>query len=145
MKKIIVPVDGSLASVKAAEQAVIIARKFDSEITFLNIEDIPSYVYDNSAINIKIEYAKMKEVVIKHHEDFLDSFVANLDTSGISVKKIILHGEPYEEILQYAKDENCDLIVMGRRGYSKIKRFFLGSVTQRVLSDAHCSVLVVNE
>ena len=50
-----------------------------------------------------------------------------------------------EVILDEARKESYDLIVMGKRGLSKITRFFIGSVTQRVLADAPCPVLVVNE
>ena len=53
-------------------------------------------------------------------------------------------GEIYEKILDIAKDENFDLIVMGNRGFSKIKRFFVGSVTQKVISEAPCPVLVIH-
>jgi len=54
-----------------------------------------------------------------------------------------LIGEPFEKIVETAKNGNYDLIVMGNRGFSKIKRFFVGSVTQRVISEAPCPVLVI--
>ena len=47
-------------------------------------------------------------------------------------------------ILETGKGVKADLIVMGNRGFSKIKRFFVGSVAQRVISEATCPVLVIH-
>lgn len=54
-------------------------------------------------------------------------------------------GKPHDQILKYAEEENCDFIIMGRRDLSKIRRFFMGSVTQKVISNAKCPVMIINE
>jgi nucleotide-binding universal stress UspA family protein len=83
---------------------------------------------------------------LKENESkMLDSIINQYDNTGINLKKKIVSGVAYEEILKEAKDGNYDLIVIGQRGYSKIKRFFVGSQTVRVISDATCPVLVVHE
>ncbi|HBC32472.1 MAG TPA: universal stress protein, partial [Clostridiales bacterium] len=53
-------------------------------------------------------------------------------------------GEPYSKIIEAARNDNIDIIVMSNRGFSKVKRFFVGSVTQKVIAEAPCPVLVVN-
>ncbi len=68
-----------------------------------------------------------------------------MDTEGVEIKRKIISGIAYEEILKEANQGNYDLIVMGKLGYSKIKRFFVGSVTYRVISDSACPVLIVHE
>jgi len=147
MEKVLVPVDGSLASQKAAEVAIEKAKKYGSTITFLSIADIPqSYRYGVEGISVSDEvYAQLVAGLIEQQTNMLDAFMARIDCTGIVYDKKILTGEPYYEIVKFADETNCDLIVMGRRGFSRIKRFFVGSVTQRVISDAPCPVLVVNE
>ncbi|MFA6983926.1 MAG: universal stress protein, partial [Sedimentibacter sp.] len=70
--------------------------------------------------------------------------VSKLNFSGIRVETEVLLGEPYAKIIEAARNDNIDIIVMSNRGFSKVKRFFVGSVTQKVISDAPCPVLVVN-
>jgi len=146
MKKILVPIDGSPVSQKAAEQAVEIAKRYGSDITFITIVDTRGmYTYDiGGIISIPFNYPQITSELIEFHTKILDAFTSKIDLEGIAVEKIVLHGEPSEEILKYANQANCDFIVMGRRGFSKIKRFFVGSVTQRVISDSPCPVLIVN-
>ncbi|MHB1378636.1 MAG: universal stress protein, partial [Desulfurivibrionaceae bacterium] len=54
-------------------------------------------------------------------------------------------GEPYEQIVQVAEEENCDLIIMGRRGKNKMERELMGSVTARVIGHTSKDVLVTPE
>lgn len=53
-------------------------------------------------------------------------------------------GEPFERIVQVAEEENCDLIVMGRKGLSPLERELMGCVTERTIGYAECPVLVVH-
>ena len=146
MKKILVPIDGSLASQKAAEKAVELAKLFNSEITFVHVVYIPNTVgHTKYGIQMEYDFKEMKEKMSESGKKFLDSFVENVNCLSINFSKLVVVGQPYEEILKIATEEGFDLIVMGRRGYSKIKRFFVGSVTQRVISDSPCPVFVVLE
>lgn len=146
MKKILVPIDGSLASQKAAEKAIELAKLFNSEVTFVHVVYIPDTVgHTKYGIYMEYDFKEMKEKMAESGKKFLDSFIENVNCSDISIQKLVVVGQPYEEILKIATEENFDLIVMGRRGYSKIKRFFVGSVTQRVISDSPCPVFVVLE
>lgn len=146
MKKILIAFDGSPTSEKAAEKAIDIAKRYGSEVTFISVVDVPlTNVYDSTAIDLPIEYSKVTKRIVFLRIQILNTFIDKIDCEGIIVKKVVLPGVPYEEIINYAKEESFDLIVMGRRGFSKIKRFFVGSETQRVISDSPCNVLVVNE
>ncbi|MFA9424078.1 MAG: universal stress protein [Sedimentibacter sp.] len=145
MKKILVPIDGSPASERAAIKSIEIAKKYGSEVVFLSIADVRgkySFVGDG-VVSVPINHAQISAFLIENQTKMLDSFTSMIDCEGIKVEKVILTGVPYEEILKFAREANFDLIVMGRRGFSKIKRFFLGSVTQRVISDSTCPVLVI--
>jgi nucleotide-binding universal stress UspA family protein len=60
----------------------------------------------------------------------------------IAVEHVLLEGDPVEEIIQYATDANIDLIVMGTHGRTGLERLLMGSVAEKVLRGAPCSVLV---
>lgn len=147
MKKILVPVDGSPVSQKAAEKAVELSSRYDSKLIFIYVVDTRGiYTYDvGGIISVPFNYPKITEELIQIKTEFLDAFVSAIGIDGKDVEKVVLHGEPSDKITDYANKEKVDLIVMGRRGFSKIRRFFVGSVTQRVISDAPCPVLIVND
>ncbi len=145
VKKILVPVDGSEASKKAAEKAIDIAKRYDSQITFITVVTIPNmyrrgeYYYTGES---DIEH--MMERNLQAGTKMFDAFIDELELEGINYEKKVAEGEAYIEILNAAED-SYDYIIMGRRGFSKITRFFIGSVTQRVISEAPCPVIVVKE
>jgi nucleotide-binding universal stress UspA family protein len=75
----------------------------------------------------------------------LDIVVEQLDTSNISFEKIVLVGEVYEQIINHAKEENFDLIVMGPKGIDDHKYSVVGSVTKKVIAESHCPILLIKE
>lgn len=147
INKILVPIDGSAASKKAAEKAIEFAGKSGSTITFLTVVTIPNmhldggYTYSGEASFDNMMMQRTVEVGGK----MLDGFIEQLNLEGIDYEKKVAEGEAYLEILEVAGNCEYDYIIMGRRGYSKITRFFVGSVTQRVISESPCPVIVVNE
>lgn len=150
MKKILVPVDGSKASQKAAQNAVSIARQYGSEITFITVVNLPSDdKYAIFGFNVQTAFNANRKTMLKEliaqESNMLEVIIHNIDSADVKINKRVVTGTPYEEIIKTAVDEKFDLIVMGRRGFSEIERFFIGSVTQRVISDSPCPVLVVNE
>ena len=64
---------------------------------------------------------------------------------SLIIKSVIEEGLPGMEILQAAEDYQVDLVILGTRGLSKIKRFLLGSTSEWVMRDAPCSVLLIRE
>ena len=65
---------------------------------------------------------------------------SNMD---IPVHHVLLEGDPAAEIIHYARDAGMDLIVMGTHGRTGVDRLLVGSVTEKVMREAHCSVLAV--
>ncbi len=147
MKKVLVPVDGSPVSQKAAEKAIELSKRYDSKLVFIYVVDTRGiYTYDvGGIISVPFNYPKITEELIQVKTEFLNAFISAIGIDSEHVEKVVLHGEPSDKIIDFANREKIDLIVMGRRGFSKIKRFFVGSVTQRVISDAPCPVLIVND
>ena len=84
------------------------------------------------------------EVLREQGVKLLDGLMDTLDIGGLKAEKQVFPGIPYESILTVAENDEVDLIVMGNRGFSQIKRFFLGSVAQKVIAEAPCPVLVIH-
>ena len=140
LSKILVPVDGSENSFRALEQAIFLATKIqEAQITVLYIiEDLPSlYIYSPKIIeklraDYKSEYTKIlercKEIAKK---------------SGININTVLLEGDPASKIIGYSEMEKFDLIIIGSRGMGKFKEVIIGSVSNKVLHHAKCSVMLV--
>jgi len=157
--KLLIPIDGSTASINALKKAIEIAKSYNFTMKLISVVDInnlPNYSrndkfwrqVDGSIITHDARLLKENDAVTKMKEnaaELLEDIVSEFDLAGISVEKSVLVGEPSLEILKTAKNEKFDLIVIGNRGFSKIKRFFIGSVTQRVISEASCPVLAIHE
>lgn len=149
MKKILIPVDGSKASQIAAEKAVSIGKLLNADLTFVTVVNLPSEdKYSYFGMNVENAFvANRKEMLQKliHEETrMLDIIVRGLDCSELHTIKKVIIGKPAEEIVKLAVEEKFDLIVMGRRGFSGFERFFIGSITQKVIAAAPCPVMVVN-
>lgn len=138
MKKILVPTDASESSRRALKTALELARKFNSEIVLLFVMHKP-IVY-NSNVNM---YIISPEQIEQEGKFALDATLMRIDTSGVNVVRKIMQGKPSKVILKEIQDENIDLVIMGKCGYGAISNCLLGSVSQRVLNTAKCSVLIV--
>ena len=146
--KILVPIDGSEPSFHAAHIASNIANKFNSEIIVLYVVVSPSKSeYANltglvtpKQIDMIIENAK------KQARDWFNRIEDMIKEKNPNIKvstKVILTGVAvYGEIIQYAGQENIDLIVIGTRGRSGVKKLLLGSTASGVVTYADCPVLV---
>lgn len=133
--KLLVPIDGSKASLNAFEKAVEIAKNYHFDINVLSVVNVRAVSDDR---------AELVDIMIKDVNDKMEELVKNTDLTGINVKTEVSYGEAYTTILEVAERDNVDLIVIGNRGQSRIQRFFLGSVANRVIAEAKCPVLVIH-
>ena len=146
--KILVPIDGSEPAFHAAHIANNIANKLNSEIIVLYVVVSPSKSeYANltglvtpKQIDMIVENAKKQaRDWFNRTEDMIKEKNPNIKVST----KVILTGiAVYGEIIQYADQENIDLIVIGTRGRSGVKKLLLGSTASGVVTYAECPVLV---
>ena len=136
IKNILVPVDGSSGSDRAVAQAVSIAGLCESKLNFLYVANI-----NQVAINAFLTDAILAAVK-KAGEVILDRAV-NMVPSDIKFETFSQTGSPAVMILDFEKQINADLIVMGSRGLSLVQGVLLGSVSQYIIEQATCPVLVV--
>ena len=123
--KILVAVDGSETSIKAAGYAIAAAKKDDAQLTALTV--------------------KVKENDKVEAQQWFDKIRKKAKENNIQLKKEIIDIPMSVEgaIVNYAERENVDLIIIGTRGRSGITRMLLGSVASEVVTYAHCPVMVV--
>lgn len=149
MKRILVPIDGSAASQKAAEKAVSIGKLINAELTFLTVINLPTEdKYSYFGMSVENAFIANRKTMLKQliHEEtrMLNILVRNLECPDLKVNQKVIVGKVAEEIVKLAAEENFDFIVIGRRGFSTIERFFVGSVTQKVIAAAPCPIMVIN-
>jgi nucleotide-binding universal stress UspA family protein len=128
---ILFPVDFS-AQVNAAIPYVAgFARELDATVTLLSV--VPPIWAGRGP---KPEYADELEVSTRKRLDG----ALTVEVHGLRVERVVVSGDPAEGILAYANDHQVDLIMMPTHGYGTFRRLLIGSVTAKVLHDAHCPV-----
>ncbi|MGC7873219.1 universal stress protein [Desulfosporosinus sp. SYSU MS00001] len=138
MNKILVPTDASESARRALITALDFAQKFNAKVELLFVMHQP-IVY-NSCLDM---FIISPDQIEQEGKFALDTAMAGINTGGITVIRKILSGKPDRVILKEIEDERIDMVVMGKCGYGAITDCLLGSVSQRVLYGAKCSVLIV--
>lgn len=139
-KEILVPFDGSSCALKAFKTALKIGNKFDSMITVIICLKSPS--------NISLYYnSKFDEKILKKQKTSALQKVLKLEEhakkSGIRIKSHILQTDSIvKSIVNFAKSNHIDIIIMGARGQTKFKELLTGSVSSGVLKHSSCSVMI---
>ncbi len=145
MKSILSPVDGSRNSDLAIKESGILAKKFKAKLTLLHVahtETSFSKQYsDDYADESNVSY--MSEIDKKEADDILKQSLKTLKPMDVKSETSIRMGEPATEILDFATENDIDYIVMGSRGLSGVKKFLMGSISNRVMEHSDCSVLIV--
>jgi nucleotide-binding universal stress UspA family protein len=151
-KKILLPIDGSENSIRAAEHAINIADVSDVDITILfvldpyypKLEVLPIATLPSPDDNYYIELREEGKLMIK---DLIHDFEENQckgKCNNIHLNYIIKEGKAYIELLKTIDEENVDLVVMGASGkHSTLDRIVLGSVTERVVRESKVPVIVI--
>lgn len=141
-KKIVVAYDGSSCSEEALKRAInFIEQDPETQLHIINVMDeIPPTIYGLYGPNLT-------KKVLEEFEEAADQLLRNAKTrvakyvDNCSFGKV--QGNPAEEIVNYAEENDIDLIIIGSRGYGAVKGMLLGSVSSRVVQQADCNVLVI--
>ena len=137
--RILCPVDFSPHSRKALDFAVGFARAFKADLTVLTVVEKLSNIYPGRPVIKPLEQGSYGEDRAAEFEAFL----ADVDFDEVKWQKVILEGEPHEEILGFIRKGGCPLIVMGSEGRTGLMRFILGSVAEKVIREVPCSTVTV--
>lgn len=139
-RKILVGVDWSEASLRAARRAASLASKLGARLTLLTVVPPPTVMLGELLSPSVIDTTPLLEAA----RERLESLSGRLrEEYGVEVDYDAVLGEPADSIVEYAVEGGYDLIVLGRRGLSGLDRLFLGSITRKVLERARVDVLVI--
>jgi len=139
-RKILCAVDFSDFTDEIIEYAVDIAKKFQSELHLLHvIPNINYFTPYESFLTPENLVAIERNIEGEVEKDF-EKIMKKAD---LPIKKIVKTGVIFVEIIDYAKLESIDLIVMGTHGRSTIEHMIMGSVAEKVVRKAHCPVLTI--
>lgn len=138
IKKIVFPVDFSKRCEGTAHVVEALGGVFQPEILMVHVLAPLHY----EAMSLEVSGPALADLIASREADArrrLETFLRD-EMAAFAVRRELLEGEPARAIVEYAKRENADLIVMPTHGYGAFRRFILGSVTAKVLHDAECPV-----
>jgi nucleotide-binding universal stress UspA family protein len=148
IRKILVAVDGSKPSLIASVQAIDISKTLNAEMTAIYVvsPDIRyNYLEDTITPRLPRALKDVMMIAMQTGEKHLDKVKQKAREKDVRVKTDVIIGisSVVKEIVEYAEKNKIDMIVVGSRGLSGIKKMLLGSVANGVVTYAHCPVLVV--
>lgn len=152
VKKILVATDGSTRSEKAADTGILLAQSCGAELHVVSVVDTgkPRSAMDFD-LDVTEEIKEDDKVIakqveadrIKPEQQFVSHITDKAAGEGLQTNGMVRLGNPAEEILGYARENSCDIIVMGTHGRGPIANAVMGSIATKVIRGGAAPVLVV--
>ncbi|MCX5812857.1 MAG: universal stress protein [Proteobacteria bacterium] len=139
-KKIVCPIDFSEFTNDIIKYAVSLAKKYDAELHFFHVIPNLNYFTPYESFLTPENLVLIEKNIEKEVEKDFEKIIKGID---ISVIKVIKTGVTFIEIIDYIKEENIDLVVMGTHGRSGIEHILIGSVAEKILRRSPCPVLII--
>ncbi|MDY0041539.1 MAG: universal stress protein [Desulforhabdus sp.] len=136
ISKVLIAYDGSQQAERAYEFGLDMALKYGAQVIVLSVARPPE-----PPVNVELQ--AVVESATEHYHELFNELKAKAAVREIEPQFEVRVGHPAEQIVHFAEENGADVIVMGHRGESFLQRWLLGSVAKRVLSYAHCTVVVV--
>jgi nucleotide-binding universal stress UspA family protein len=137
VRRILIAHDGSREAARAVEVGIDLAVRFGAQATLLTAIHHPAY--PGTVGEVQEADAEQREFASRIQREAIEA----ARMRGLDMAAVIVSGHPAEAILDYARQQRTDLIVMGHRGMSNLRRFFVGSIADRIVDHAPCMVLIV--
>lgn len=150
--RILAAIDGSNSSMHAADYAISIAIKNNSELLVLYVIDVYKYSRLSSSIILAPTFGSEKYLEEKNEAEKLINKIKEKfklktkdNTKSKELQAEIVEGikSVSNTIIEYAESEKVGLIIVGSRGRTGLKRLLLGSVSSAITKNAHCAVLII--
>ncbi|MCG7853472.1 MAG: universal stress protein [Methanosarcinaceae archaeon] len=138
-RKILIATDGSEPNKKAISHGIELAKLSEAKVYAVFVVDTASF----ASIPMDTGWEMMYELLQKEGADATRLVEDDAKALGVDVESAVIEGHPSHEIIEFAENNDIDLIVLGTLGKSGLDRFLLGSVAEKVSRNARVPVLVV--
>jgi nucleotide-binding universal stress UspA family protein len=140
MVKILIPVDGSAAALKAVEHALQLQREgLPVQLVLANVQE-PASLYE---LVVAHDAAVLEEVSKTAGFHLLAPAEALVRATDVAFESVVVSGDPAHALVDLIELHACDMVIMGGRGLGSIRSALLGSVSQTVLHHASVPVTIV--
>jgi nucleotide-binding universal stress UspA family protein len=140
-QRILAPTDGSGLSVAGGATAIRLAASQGASITFVYVVD--TVVADELRDASGKTASQVQRELARAGQRYLDHLGRLATEAGLEADRVLRYGIPHVEIVDLATELDVDLVVIAHAGRHGVQRLLIGSVTERVIEYAPCSVLVV--
>jgi len=130
-----VTTDGSEGSKAAVDHAEKLAESFDSKVSILYVVDVTAGPQVMSDVVVE----SLREIGFKVTQEIEEK----LESQGIDADAFVEYGTPSQTILDFADENDIDLIIMSTHGRTGVDRFLIGSVTEKIIRNSKIPVLTV--
>lgn len=149
IKRILIPLNGPGLAEQILPIAVYLARQFNASLLLAVVVDIESARYDGALVGSRIPGADVERLAEQEVElseerarTFIRGLLADLRKQRVHVRSVVVHGDPYDEIVEIVNREKVDLIAITTRGRTGLARTFGGSLADHLIREAGVPVLV---
>jgi len=142
LKKILYPTDFSESSLEALKYAVSFARNCHAKLILMHVVDEKMFSEGLSLARVSAPEALGQEMTAEAGRQ-LKRLIPAEEQQGLDLEMVIPNGTPFLEIIQHAKANAVDMIVIGTNGRSGLAHMMFGSTAEKVVRGAHCPVLSV--
>jgi nucleotide-binding universal stress UspA family protein len=141
IKNILVPIDFSAGSSRAVELACAMAKAFRARITLLHVLHLPNPEYGDA---VYATVADRTPSLLRSCEAALQTEGARITELGIETTTLLREGNPAHEIVDVARGQKVDLLVIATQARGRLSRGLLGSVTEKVMRLSPVPVLTLH-
>jgi nucleotide-binding universal stress UspA family protein len=141
LQHILVPLDFSEPSQQALDYATQLAEKLQARLTLLHVIQTP-VVAGGPGLGTDATLVPYMEQMEAEMQQKIEAVVQQVRQHGLPCDAAVVHGAPFQQIVDLATSKQVDLIVMGTHGHTGLQHLLLGSVAEKVVRLAPCAVLV---
>jgi len=143
IKRVMIATDGSDTSKKAAVIGIDIARRANGTVTAVYVMDISRLSHLPGYATLPGLKEKILALIQDEGRQAIEFVQDRAQVMGVPCNKIIAQGNPGEELLKAAREQEADLLVMGKIGRTAVEKFLLGSVAEKVVLQSIIPVLLI--
>ena len=140
-KKVLVPIDFSETSLEAWRYALEYAAQFGAELVLLHVVEPAPFIADLANVPLVMS----DKEAVRAAERKLATLTPPNPRLSVPTHRVVRIGRAYQAIIEEARKQRAELIIISTHGYTGIKHTLLGSTTERVVRHASCPVLVVRK